>query len=332
MNREPHISVVMPVYNSAEYVDEAIFSIRNQTYGNFELIIVDDGSTDDSLEIIRWHEREDQRVRVIALGENRGQAAAKNAALTIAQGSYIALMDSDDVSLPERLRIQYQFLEDNPDVYLIAGSYDFVDKDGQLIRRVSHDYSSEVIPHMIFDGYALNQSTVLFRNTRELFYREKLRVCEDVDAWLRLLTLQKKMVVVSDVLAKYRIRASSVTSEHGSVHHYYFNTIRRWHEERVRSGSDSYDIFTPPDDLRAKNLNQLQLREEWARYGVYTGDADRRALITAIKKKGIIAGRRELLYYILSFFSFRTRRRLAGCMQKIGVYSLFRVIKQKIEY
>lgn len=112
----PHISVVMPVYNREMFVAEAIESILAQTYTDFEFIIVDDGSDDGSAAIIREYQSRDDRIRFLALEQNSGTAAAKNHGIGAARGQYIAGMDSDDVSLPQRLEKQVAFLRANPDI------------------------------------------------------------------------------------------------------------------------------------------------------------------------------------------------------------------------
>ena len=112
----PLVSVVMPVYNTEKYVGEAIESILGQTFSDFEFIIVDDGSRDRSPAIIRDYERSDERIRCLRLERNAGTAAAKNHGIAAATGEFIAGMDSDDVSLPERLGKQLEFLRANPDI------------------------------------------------------------------------------------------------------------------------------------------------------------------------------------------------------------------------
>ena len=112
----PLVSVVMPVYNGEKYLAEAIDSILNQTFTDFEFIIVDDGSTDGSAEIIRTYQERDERVRLLQLERNMGIADARNAGIAVAKGEFIAAMDADDASLPERLEQQVQFLRSHPEI------------------------------------------------------------------------------------------------------------------------------------------------------------------------------------------------------------------------
>jgi len=110
----PSLTVLMPVYNGGEFLRGAVESILGQTYSNFEFLIVDDGSTDESLEICRGFR--DPRIRLEENGRNLGLIATLNRGLDLAEGDYIARMDSDDVSFPARLARQVQFMEDNPHV------------------------------------------------------------------------------------------------------------------------------------------------------------------------------------------------------------------------
>ncbi len=110
------VSVIMPVYNGEKYLAEAIDSILVQTFTDFELLIVDDGSQDGSAEIIRSYEKRDRRIRFFQLEENMGAATARNRGISAAGGEYVTSMDCDDVSLPERLQKQVDFLQSNPNI------------------------------------------------------------------------------------------------------------------------------------------------------------------------------------------------------------------------
>lgn len=113
-NRPPLVSVILPTYNRADFISEAIESVLNQTYPHFELIIIDDGSTDDSISTISQYAIKDNRIRVYALKKNRGVSVARNTGLSVARGKYIAFMDSDDTAYPHWLKTAVHFMEKNP--------------------------------------------------------------------------------------------------------------------------------------------------------------------------------------------------------------------------
>src|SRR5438045_8388133 len=130
------VSVLMSVYNGQEFLCEAIESVSTQSYRDFEFLIIDDGSTDGTPEILRKYAAADERIRVHR-HENRGRAESLNVGIELARGEYIARMDADDVALPERLRQQLEFLEGHPDVGLLGGAFELISSRGHLIRQIS---------------------------------------------------------------------------------------------------------------------------------------------------------------------------------------------------
>lgn len=129
----PKVSVVMAVYNGLPYLAAAVDSILRQTMEDLELIIVDDGSTDDSAAVIAGYEKQDARIRVLHQ-QNAGLAAARNAGIALARGEFIAMMDSDDESLPARLEKQAGFLRANPDVAAVACRCVLIDAEGRALK------------------------------------------------------------------------------------------------------------------------------------------------------------------------------------------------------
>src|SRR5688500_3733490 len=115
------VSVIMPVYNGERFLRDAVDSILRQTYRNFELIVVDDGSTDGTSQVLDRYQDQDRRVRVHRHERNGGIVAARNQGCRLAQGRFIAVMDADDISIPERLARQIAFLEANPDIVAVGG-------------------------------------------------------------------------------------------------------------------------------------------------------------------------------------------------------------------
>lgn len=126
----PAITVLMPAYNAAAYIREAIDSVLVQTFTDFELVIVNDGSTDNTEQIIRSYS--DPRI-VLFSQENQGVIGALNSGLKIARAEYIARFDADDVCYPQRLAFQYKFMQDNPEYVLIGSASDYIDKDGNFL-------------------------------------------------------------------------------------------------------------------------------------------------------------------------------------------------------
>ncbi|MDD9805697.1 MAG: glycosyltransferase, partial [Gammaproteobacteria bacterium] len=130
----PVITVLMPVFNGGRFIGEAIESILGQTFTDFELLVINDGSTDDSLAVIGEYAARDRRIRVVSR-ENRGLVATLNEGLGLARGAYLARMDCDDISFPARLRRQYDFMRAHPQ-YILCGSNSFiVNRSGRLVKK-----------------------------------------------------------------------------------------------------------------------------------------------------------------------------------------------------
>ena len=130
------VSIIMPVYNREEYLEEAIKSVLGQSYSNFELIIVDDGSTDNSLNIAREFAKEDKRVTVIPLKENQGFAVVTNEGLKKARGEFITCMESDDIMLPDAIKVRVEYLNSHPGVHLVFGKiHKVIDREGNLLEN-----------------------------------------------------------------------------------------------------------------------------------------------------------------------------------------------------
>src|SRR6516165_5199566 len=154
----------MPVYNTEAYLTDSIDSILGQTFQDWELICVDDGSSDGSLEILRRYERADSRVRVITRPHS-GNYRARNAGMALARGRYIAAMDSDDVALPERLCRQVDYMESHPDCVGLGAAVRIVGPDLMPIKEELPPLDHETIDRRALagDGAAIRQPVAIFR-------------------------------------------------------------------------------------------------------------------------------------------------------------------------
>ena len=132
MNTNPEYSVVLPTYNNELYLEEAIESVLNQTFSDFELIVIDDCSTDSSNGILATYEKLDNRIKVLKNHRNIGVARSLNKGVELARGKYIARMDGDDICIPERFEKQHMYLESHPEVGLLGTQILIIDKDGTL--------------------------------------------------------------------------------------------------------------------------------------------------------------------------------------------------------
>lgn len=215
----PKVTVLMPVYNREKYLREAIDSILSQTFTDFEFLIVDDGSTDNSLEIVNSYP--DSRIRLIRNLANLGISESLNIGLSESLGDYVARMDSDDISLPNRLQKQIEFLNQNPDITVLGSHMNFINMHGQNLEHLNYlpSYSlahQEIVYAMLY-SIPFAHPSVIFKRLEVLkiggyrFLKELENGSEDYDLWLRLAAQNYKFANLSDHLIKYRLHRDSLT-------------------------------------------------------------------------------------------------------------------------
>jgi len=185
MMKDPKVSVVMSVYNGERYLREAIDSILNQTFKDFEFITINDGSTDRTSEILESYN--DLRI-VLIHQENIGLTKSLNKGIALAKGEYIARQDADDISMPERLEKQISFLEEHKSVALLGTTVKIIDENGSLIHIRKYPCDSSSIKKVIKDDNYFCHGSVVFR--KQFFselggYREIFSSAQDYDLWLR---------------------------------------------------------------------------------------------------------------------------------------------------
>lgn len=211
---EPRVSVAMSVYNNAPYLAEAIGSILGQTFGDFEFLIVNDGSRDGSGEIIDRYAAKDPRIRAIHQ-PNRGLVASLNRLIEEARAPLIARMDGDDISLPERFERQIAFLDANPDYGVVGTSTHDIGEDGTLSPNTDfHPLNHDEFVAALDGGPLLCHPSVMMRRdpVRALGgYRAAFVHCEDYDLWLRLAN-RTKLCSLPDRLFHYRRSPTQVSN------------------------------------------------------------------------------------------------------------------------
>jgi glycosyltransferase involved in cell wall biosynthesis len=206
----PLVSVVMPVYNAAPYLKDAIESILVQTFADFELLIFNDHSSDSSLEIINSYN--DARIKLISYPDNMGIVRSLNDGIKSAAGKYIARMDADDISKRERLEKQVSFLESNKDVGVCGTWYQTFGISEKLFGpRLSHD---EIVAYFLLIGNPIGHPSVMIRKNvltdNNLFYDPDFNICQDYNLWTELFD-KTKFSILPEVLLKYRVHEQSVS-------------------------------------------------------------------------------------------------------------------------
>lgn len=209
-NYEVLISIILPVYNGAEHLTECIESLLSQTYKNFELIIVDDGSTDNTPMILRNFTQKDKRIKIITHKNNKKQIAAGNTALKNTTGVYIARMDADDISFPNRLEKQIEFLQKNLNVGILGSWVHIIDNDGKHIETMETNTSQGFLGWSLLFDASFVHSSVMMR--KEIIIKTgyyQTQQAEDYDLWSRVYTIAN-VANLPIVLQKKRVWSGQV--------------------------------------------------------------------------------------------------------------------------
>lgn len=267
----PQVSVTMAVHDAEKYLGAALESIQKQSFGDFELIAVDDGSRDGSLAILRRHAESDPRLRVIAR-PHAGIAVTRNAALAEARAEFVAVMDADDVAHPERLARQVAHLRSHPEIVALGTGALVIDPEGWPIRRLKVPIEHAAIDAALMRGRgeALVHPSVLFRRDAVLAaagYREGCDSVEDLELCLRLAE-RGRLANLPETLLEYRHHLRKSTYALGSEHRRLANRVLR--DARLRRGLDAaggYQMPAPAGEALA-----IDHRCEWVRQAVIGGN------------------------------------------------------------
>jgi glycosyltransferase involved in cell wall biosynthesis len=216
MSDLPFISVFTPNYNKSNFLAETIESVLNQTYLNFEYIIVDDCSTDNSWEIIQSYAANDKRIKAFRNELNCAIVETRNRGLNHSSddAKYFAIIDSDDVATPDRLQSQVKFLEDNVEYGLVGSDVIIIDEESQKIGYRTYPHTDAEIRKKIVQFNPFTQSSITIRKDviREIGpYDERWKVCQDYDYWLRV-GKDWKLRNLEEPLINYRLSSGQVKS------------------------------------------------------------------------------------------------------------------------
>ncbi|MEQ8688382.1 MAG: glycosyltransferase [Imperialibacter sp.] len=214
MNLDPAISVNIPVYNAVPYLQQTLMSVLAQTFQDFEIVLVDDGSVDNSAEIIESFS--DSRIRLYRNDHNRGIAYTRNRLVQLSRGKYIAILDADDVMCRTRLADQFGFLRNNQDFVFIGSDVEIIDGNGKHLDFWRYGHAPEDYPSLLFFKNMFVQSSVMINrsllpeslNLYDLDYPP----AEDYELWCRLARIGKVWNMPS-VLTKYRVHESSISRQ-----------------------------------------------------------------------------------------------------------------------
>ncbi len=262
----PLISVIMSCYNESDKeLRESIESILTQTYSNFEFIIVNDNPSNERLKNSLNSFKYDSRVIVIHNKTNLGAGKSKNEALKIAKGYYTAILDADDIALPNRLEKEIAYFEEHPDCDLVASLREDIDENSNPIKySVGVVVKDNFIPKVLKYGAIITHSTVLVKTSilKKLEGYRLFKSAQDYDLWLRMVSLKCHFHIIAEPLVRYRVRQNGITNSNYANSYFEFNYIRKLYFERERNnGKDSFSeqylekIYSFPS-LKKEPINQ----------------------------------------------------------------------------
>ena len=225
---KPLVSILIPTFNSAQFIAETIASVQQQTYENWEIIVVDDVSTDGTVALISKIRETDVRIQLQVLERNSGTGVARNTALGKAKGKYIAFLDADDLWKPEKLEKQILFMQTN-DLPFTFSFYDCIDEQGNSLNRRVEAPRNLSYRQLFFCNYVGNLTGIYDVEFFGKISISNIRKRQDWIHWLTILKKIKRAKPVPESLAFYRIRDNSLSTSKTALIRYNFAVYRQFH-------------------------------------------------------------------------------------------------------
>lgn len=220
------ISIITPTYNCGKFIGRTIESVLQQNYRNWEMIIVDDCSTDDTEEIVNKYKKKDNRIKYYKLKVNSGAAVARTEAMKLAKGLYMAFLDSDDIWYPDKLRTQLAYMKDN-NVAFSCTDYEQIDEEDRLIGKTVKSPQRINYNRLLLDCPVGNSTVMYSVEQMGKFEVPNIRKRNDDALWLSMLKKERYIVRVPKVLMRYRVRQNSISSNKFSLVKYHWILYRR---------------------------------------------------------------------------------------------------------
>lgn len=209
------VTVVIPAYNAAQYLSQAIESVLSQTFADFEVLVINDGSTDNTAEVAHLYSKHDNRLRYF-LQENQGVSIARNKGIELAKGELIAFLDADDQWLPNKLETHVRHFDSSPDLGISFGRVEFMLSDGKPTGVISRSRLSKIEPkHLYYENLIVNPSNAVIR--RKVFeqvgyFNQDLMTMEDLELFLRIVCNGWKVEGIDLILMRYRTAQTGLSS------------------------------------------------------------------------------------------------------------------------
>src|SRR3990172_347270 len=291
----PLVSIVLPTYNCAAFLPHSIGSILAQTYNSYEIIVVDDGSIDNTKEVLTPFM---QKINYIYYHQNKGSHVARNIGIQSSRGKYIAFIDADDIWLPEKLQTDIEYFETHPEVNMVYSKHLNIDQNGRMLDEASQKRlpSGNIFTQLFSEQNFIITSSVVVRKeifeTTGLFY-EQLSNCQDWDMWLRI-AFYFKVGGINTPLVKYRHNPHSLSKNRNNVLKYQKMVIDK-----------IYSNFKDKENGINEKLYKKRLASHYAKVGRYylrMGDKNRANENFGLSLKNDPLNLRSIRYYLCTFF------------------------------
>ena len=259
--RDPLVSVLMTVHNGQRYLAESVASVLRQDMDDFELVVVDDGSTDGTPDILENLSARDSRLRVRGQS-NRGIPKSANEGLSMCRGQYVARLDSDDLAKPDRLRRQVEFLE-REDVVCVGSWFDLIDERGRFLTVLKPPEEDHEIQRLALAGHGsiCHPCAMIRRGALERIggYDEHFALACDLDLWLRLGEVGR-LANMAVSLTRYRVHSGSVSEQRGRQQRDYARQAceRAWKRRGMDGTFEAEDLWRPGEDRLSKHAYALK--------------------------------------------------------------------------
>lgn len=227
---KPIVSIITPNYNCSRFIAETIESVIAQTYTNWEMIIVDDCSSDGSYEIALEYEKQDSRIKVLKNVKNSGAAVSRNKAIEVSQGEYLAFLDSDDLWMPEKLEKQLKFMQENNCDFSFT-EYEHIDENGDTLNLVVKVTKKLSYNKMLMHCWPGCLTVMYKQNKADKIYSEDIKKNNDHALFLRVLKKCTNARGIFCVMAKYRIRQGSISRKKFDIIKYYMKVVHEFEDK-----------------------------------------------------------------------------------------------------
>lgn len=224
--RDPLISVIMPAYNASEFIAESIRSVQQQTYGNWELLVIDDASTDTTPEIAEEIIAQDPRIKLHRLPANQGAGFARNIGIKASQGDYISFLDADDLWMPEKLKTQLDFMMRH-NATVCYSSYELIDEKGNSLNQKIEALEDLSFKKLLRANYVGNLTGIYNAQKLGKIYCPLIRKRQDWGLWLLATRKAGQAKGIKTCLAKYRIRKNSISNNKFEMLRYNYSIYRK---------------------------------------------------------------------------------------------------------